>query len=66
MSTRCEDYPCCGHEPGGCPNEDGSFSCCRCGIRMPKGNRSAMCNRCHEYYRRRNYEDDPYEEDFQD
>ena len=32
----CEDYPCCGHEPGGCPVVDEAtgeqrFRCARCG-----------------------------------
>lgn len=44
--ARCEDYPCCGHGDGGCPNEDGSFNCAHCGARLPKRARSSLCNAC--------------------
>ena len=48
--AHCEDYPCCGHEEGGCPivNEDGSrqFECCTCGGLLPVHHRSAMCDSC--------------------
>ena len=57
MSARCEDYPCCGHEPGGCPNSDGSYNCARCGRRMPKSSRSAVCSRCHAHWRRQRQQD---------
>ena len=50
--SRCEDYPCCGHEQGGCPDEDGAFGCASCGSKMPKGNRSAICNSCHKRHAR--------------
>jgi hypothetical protein len=56
VSTRCEDYPCCGHGPapqgdgGGCPTtySDGSqtFACCGCGGRLPKNSSSSLCARC--------------------
>ncbi len=61
VSSRCEDYPCCGHGPpplgdsGGCPvkleNVDTGatweqWPCASCGGLMPKGNRSAICNAC--------------------
>lgn len=55
--ARCEDYPCCGHEDGGCPNEDGTFNCARCGRRLPKHNRSAVCDRCHQDWARMDYDD---------
>lgn len=42
---RCEDFPCCGHELGQCPNEDGSFNCV-CGARLPKHSRSSLCETC--------------------
>lgn len=63
LIMRCEDYPCCGHEPGGCPNEDGTFNCCRCGRRLERNARSAMCAACHRKMQEREEEE---EEDFQD
>ena len=57
VSTRCEDYPCCGHGPAplgddaGCPTvyEDGTetFACASCGGELPAGNHSAICDGCH-------------------
>lgn len=48
----CEDYPCCGHEPGGCPviDENGAqrFHCARCGVLMLPHARSAVCEPCHK------------------
>ncbi len=44
--NRCEDYPCCGHEDGGCPDKDGCYSCCDCGCKLPKDATSAMCASC--------------------
>jgi len=44
--NRCEDYPCCGHGDGGCPNSDGSFNCVFCGRKLPKNARSSMCSGC--------------------
>ncbi len=62
VSTRCEDYPCCGHGPppmgdgGGCPvrYEDGSerYACVSCGVLMRAGAPSAICGGC----RARDYE----------
>jgi len=64
----CEDYPCCGHEAGACPDENGAFPCASCGSTLPKGNRSAICDGCHERNAQRDeghqYCDD--EQDFQD
>lgn len=50
--ARCEDYPCCGHEDGGCPNHDGSFNCASCGRKMPKNSPSAVCAKCHKRWER--------------
>ncbi len=65
-STRCEDYPACGHGPapygdsGGCPTtySDGSkrYDCVTCGTLMESGARSAICDACHRGYASR--EDD--------
>lgn len=43
---QCEDYPCCGHEPGDCPDEQGRFKCVCCGKRMQKGETSSICSTC--------------------
>ncbi len=50
---RCIDYPCCGHEDGGCPNTDGSFNCACCGKKLPKNSESAVCVACHRRQQRR-------------
>ena len=63
--ARCEDWPCCGHEAGGCPNEDGTANCCRCGGRLPERSRSSMCDHCHRTLRRLDY-DDPTGQDMDD
>lgn len=55
--ARCEDYPCCGHEDGGCPNHDGSFNCARCGRKMPKNSPSAVCTKCHSVWNRQRFDD---------
>jgi hypothetical protein len=47
---RCEDYPCCGHEPGCCPDFDESGEQlnmrCVCGAMLPINNRSSICDSC--------------------
>ena len=47
---RCEDFPCCGHEAGCCPNYDHhgkqTDMVCVCGARLPVNNRSSLCNTC--------------------
>lgn len=46
----CEDYPCCGHEPGCCPDRDDSGRQinmkCTCGARVPLNSRFSICNGC--------------------
>lgn len=46
----CEDYPCCGHEPGCCPDYDESGRqlnmVCTCGKKLPLSNRSSLCDSC--------------------
>jgi hypothetical protein len=46
----CEDFPCCGHEQGCCPNFD-EFGrqldmVCTCGARLPVDNRYSICDGC--------------------
>lgn len=47
---RCEDFPCCGHEPGHCPRigKDGReiYRCVDCGRELPKGATSSLCRGC--------------------
>jgi len=65
--NRCEDYPCCGHEDGGCPNEDGTFNCAQCGRRLPKNSSSAVCSPCHRVWKRqidRGYDELDYGADY--
>lgn len=48
--SRCEDFPCCGHEPGCCPDfdEDGRQlnMKCVCGATVSLGSRSSLCESC--------------------
>jgi hypothetical protein len=48
MAT-CEDYPCCGHEPGRCPRFVNGVQIdmvCTCGARLPVGSRFSICADC--------------------
>jgi hypothetical protein len=48
--ARCEDFPCCGHEPGCCPDFDESGRqlnmVCVCGAKLPVNARYSICNGC--------------------
>ena len=45
--SQCEDYPCCGHAPGDCPDSQGRFRCAGgCGRMIPKGSSSSICPSC--------------------
>ncbi len=48
--ARCEDFPCCGHEAGCCPDFDGSGKQlnmkCTCGATVPLGSKSSICDAC--------------------
>lgn len=48
--ARCEDFPCCGHEPGCCPDFDASGRQlnmkCVCGAVLPVNSRSSCCEGC--------------------
>lgn len=47
--ARCEDAPCCGHEPGTCPDrdEDGRpVYRCECGAPLQPRSRSSLCRGC--------------------
>ena len=49
MAT-CEDWPCCGHESGCCPDFDASGRqinmICTCGTKLPINNGSSICDTC--------------------
>ena len=49
---QCEDWPCCGHELGCCPDydEDGNQlnMKCICGATVPLNSRSSLCQGCLE------------------
>ena len=57
----CEDYPCCGHEAGCCPDFDQSGRQlnmrCTCGAVLPVHNRSSICDSC----LRRGLDSEPYD-----
>lgn len=46
----CEDYPCCGHEPGCCPDFSESGEQlnmkCTCGATLPLKSRFSICSSC--------------------
>lgn len=56
--AQCEDFPCCGHERGCCPDHDESGKqlnmVCTCGAKLPLNSRSSICDEC---YRRMLLED---------
>jgi hypothetical protein len=50
--ARCEDFPCCGHELGCCPDFDESGRqlnmVCVCGAKLPVTSRYSICEGCME------------------
>ena len=48
----CEDYPCCGHERGDCPDKQGRMKCVECGKR---------CAKCTRQINARLYSDDDHD-----
>lgn len=49
--ARCEDFPCCGHELGCCPDYDEETGrqlnmVCTCGAKLPINNKYSICNTC--------------------
>jgi len=71
----CEDFPCCGHEAGCCPDfdEDGQQlnMVCTCGARLPVDSRYSICSGClnQDEFGDEDYDDDEDiddEEDFDD
>ena len=49
--AHCEDFPCCGHEYGCCPDYDPDTGRqlnmkCVCGATVPLTSRSSLCHSC--------------------
>lgn len=48
--ARCEDFPCCGHEAGCCPDFDENGRqlnmVCVCGAKLPITSRYSICEGC--------------------
>jgi hypothetical protein len=49
--ARCEDFPCCGHELGCCPDYDPDTGQqlnmkCVCGATVPINSRYSLCDSC--------------------
>jgi hypothetical protein len=58
--SHCEDFPCCGHELGCCPDFDPETGRqldmkCVCGASVPLTSRSSLCEPCLRFD-----PDDPY------
>lgn len=60
----CEDYPCCGHEPGDCPriDKDGNerWRCASCSKELPLNSSSSLCKKCIKKVHDDVYSDDGY------
>jgi predicted amidophosphoribosyltransferase len=56
----CEDYPCCGHERGGCPSRTRSgkeiYRCVECGKNLRANASSSICAKCIRRANQRFYE----------
>jgi hypothetical protein len=63
----CEDFPCCGHEAGCCPDFDESGNQlnmkCTCGATLPLNSRFSICGGC---LRQAARDDGEYEPDWPD
>jgi len=48
--ARCEDFPCCGHEPGCCPDYDDAGRqlnmVCTCGAKHHGESGTSLCQSC--------------------
>ena len=62
--VRCEDWPCCGHAEGDCPQYTKSGRLrCTCGRPLPKNSRYSICRQCLQRLARRDSYDDPAGQD---
>ena len=70
----CEDFPCCGHEPGCCPDFDEAGRQlnmrCTCGAILPVNARYSICDTClnrfDEEGERLDWEEEPNDEGWED
>lgn len=67
----CEDFPCCGHERGCCPDFDGSGKQlnmkCVCGKTLPVDARYSICESCmNESREPEDFDDRDFEMDDED
>lgn len=64
---RCEDFPCCGHENGCCPDHDESGRQtnmrCTCGAVVPLSSRFSLCASCLNDDEDERYEPDRFHDD---
>jgi hypothetical protein len=68
---RCEDFPCCGHEAGCCPDFDESGRQvnirCTCGAVLPVDARYSICDSCldagEDYGEPDEYVDEDYDDE---
>ena len=58
--AHCEDYPCCGHGPGDCPDSKGRMKCVECGKRQPKTATSSICPKCLRRMQNEDFLDNDY------
>lgn len=78
--SRCEDFPCCGHEAGCCPSFDADTGeqldmKCTCGASVPLSSRYSICQGCldapepgdagHDYERDYDYESRDFGYDYE-
>ena len=64
--ARCEDFPCCGHESGCCPDYRNGVQQnmkCVCGATVPLSSRSSICKGCLSHDEDGNYIGDGEEPD---
>jgi hypothetical protein len=59
---RCEDFPCCGHAFGDCPDASGRMTCVECGRRLPRNAASSICAKCQ--LRRKQMSEDDLDRDY--
>ncbi len=68
IMARCEDYPCCGHELGCCPDFDENGRqlnmICVCGAKLPIDNPSSICDACMRSEDEEEFGCDYYDEEF--
>ena len=67
--ARCEDFPCCGHEDGCCPDYDEETGQqlnmkCTCGATVPIDSKYSICSGCIQRMMREDGEDQYWGEEY--